>query len=65
MNIEEEILAPYSTEHAIKVAAYACTSKANFKLLMDCFASDDNRLSQRAAWCVNWAAQQKPEMIVP
>lgn len=65
MNIAEEILEKYSTDHAIAIATYAASSKARFKELMDCFASDDYRLSQRASWCVNWAAKKYPNMIAP
>lgn len=65
MNIAEAILEKYSTDHAIDIATYAASSQARFKELMDCFASDDSRLSQRASWCVNWAAKKYPQMLAP
>ena len=65
MNIAEEILEKYSTDHAIAIATYASSTKARFQELMDCFASDDSRLSQRAAWCVNWAGKKYPKMLLP
>ncbi|MDI9365407.1 MAG: hypothetical protein QM541_10680 [Flavobacterium sp.] len=65
MNIAEAILEKYSTNHAIAIATYAASSKARFKELMACFASNDYRLSQRASWCVNWAAKKYPQMLEP
>jgi len=65
MNLKEEILAEHSKEHALKIANYACSSKQNFKALMQCFMSNDYRLAQRAAWSVSWAARQQPKMVVP
>jgi len=65
MNIAEAILEKYSTEHAIAIATYAASSQARFKELMNCFASDEYRLSQRASWCVNWAAKKYPKMLEP
>jgi hypothetical protein len=65
MNIRDEILKEHSKTQALKVAAYACASKKNFKELMDCFMDGEYRLSQRAAWSVSWAAKKKPEMVRP
>ncbi len=65
MNIREEILKEHSRAHALKIAAYACTSPKNFKELMRCFMDDGYRLSQRAAWSVSWAAKKKPAMVMP
>ncbi len=65
MNIREEILKEHSKTQAMKIAAYACTSKKNFKELMHCFLTGEYRLSQRAAWSVSWAAREKPVMIQP
>ena len=65
MNIRDEILKEHSRAQALKIAAYACTSKKNCKELMKCFMSDEYRVSQRAAWSVGWAARKNPEMIKP
>ena len=65
MNIREEILKEHNKTHALKIAAYACTSKKNFKELMQCFMADNYRLAQRAGWSLSWAARKKPEMIMP
>jgi hypothetical protein len=65
MNLKEEILAEHSKEQALKIASYACTSKKNFKELMQCFMSNEYRLAQRAAWSVSWAARKQPDMVKP
>lgn len=65
MNLKDEILSDHSKAHALKIAAYACSSEKNFRELMQCFMSNDYRLAQRAAWSVSWAARKKPEMIEP
>lgn len=65
MNIREELLKGHSKEQALKIAAYACSSKANFKELMQCFLENEYRVAQRAAWSVSWAARRKPVMITP
>jgi len=67
MNIKETLLndATYNREGILQVSEYACTSAKNFKALMQCFLSNDYRLSQRAAWSVSWATKRKPGMIKP
>ncbi len=65
MQIRLELEKEHSRQQALKIAQYACASKKNFKELMQCYMSDENRISQRAAWSVSWAAMQKPEMIQP
>jgi hypothetical protein len=65
MNLREEILREHSKEHALKIAAYACASKQNFRELIKCFLDDEYRLAQRAAWSVSWAARKNPAMMLP
>lgn len=67
MTIRDELLKHpiHLKKDAIAIAAFAILSDENFRALLDCFLSKDNRVAQRAAWSVNWAAQKKPEMIQP
>ena len=65
MNIRDEILKEHSKKQALKIAAFACSSKNNFKGLMECFMANEYRLSQRAAWSVSLAAGMNPEIIQP
>lgn len=65
MNIRDELLKEHSRTQALRIAAYANSSKNHFKELMQCFLGKESRIAQRAAWSVSWAALQKPEMIQP
>jgi hypothetical protein len=65
MIIRDELLQEHSRKQALRIARYACSSQANFRELMQCFLGPENRVAQRAAWSVSWAALQQPEMIQP
>ena len=65
MIIRDEIIREHSSENALKIATYACSSKKHFKELMKCYLDKEYRVAQRAAWSVSWAARKKPEMIQP
>jgi hypothetical protein len=67
MNIPEELLSDktQSKAMALRVSDYACTSEKQFNELMACFTSDDNKLAQRAAWSMRWAAEKRPDLIIP
>lgn len=65
MNIRDELLQEHSRKQALRIARYACGSKAHFRELMQCFLSPEYRVAQRAAWSVSWAALRQPDMIRP
>lgn len=67
MNVKTTLLedSVYSKATIMKVAKYACSSTVRFKQLIACFLSDDETLSQRAAWCLGWAAKMDAAMIMP
>jgi len=65
MNIREQVLAEYSNENAAAVAAFAVSGKARFKQLMDCYFSEDDKLSQRAAWSVGKAVMLNKKVFTP
>ena len=65
MNIREALQLEHSRDNAMRIAHFAVTSPEHFKELMECFATNEYRLSQRAAWSVSWAARHKPEMVKP
>lgn len=65
MDIRDELLQEHSRKQALRIAHYACLSKAHFKELMQCFLSPEYRVAQRAAWSVSWAALRQPQMIQP
>jgi hypothetical protein len=53
----------HSKSHALLIANYACQSKSHFRELIQCFLDEENKIAQRAAWSVRWAAKTKPEMM--
>jgi hypothetical protein len=59
MNIKVELEKDHTRSQALKIANYACLSSKNFKDLMVCFWDADNRIAQKAAWCVSWSAKSK------
>jgi hypothetical protein len=65
VNIREELLKEknHSKTQALKIAEFACSSPKTFKILMQCFLSNEYRLAQRAAWSVSWAAKKNPLLI--
>lgn len=65
MNIRDELQKERSREQALRIAAYANSSKLHFKELIQYFLGKESRLAQLAAWSLSWAAIQKPEMIQP
>lgn len=67
MDIREVLLQNrvYSSADILRVTSYACSSKENFKELMQCFLANEYRLAQRAAGSVSWAAKKKPSMVKP
>jgi len=67
MNIRGELLRHqiHFKKHAIAITEYAVLSEENFIELIDCFLSDETRAAQRAAWSIAWAAEKRPEMVMP
>ena len=65
MNIYKELLKEHSLQQAKKIATYATLSAENFAELMECYLTSEYRVSQRAAWSLSHAAQQKPALIAP
>lgn len=49
MNICDELLKEHSRTQALRIAAYANSSKNHFKELMQCFLGKESRIAQRAA----------------
>lgn len=67
MNMKEALLdkSVHDKSRVMEVAAYAATSKQRFKILVDCFLSNEYRLSQRGAWAISWAARKNPSLVIP
>jgi hypothetical protein len=65
MNIREALLAEHSRRQTMAVVGYIDGDPARFKELMHLFLGDTYRISQRAAWAVNYCAQHHKELVRP
>ena len=65
MNIGEALLAEHSKRQTMKIVNYIGGDGARFAELMSHFLGDTYRLSQRAAWAVNYCAEHYPHLVKP
>ncbi len=65
MNIREALLAEHSKRQTMKIVRYIDSDPAKFKELMSLFLGNTYRVSQRAAWAVNYCAEHHPELVRP
>jgi hypothetical protein len=65
MNIREALLTEHSKRQTMMIVAYIDGDAGRFRELMTNFLGETYRVSQRAAWAVNYCAQAHPELIRP
>ncbi|MGH9947610.1 MAG: hypothetical protein ACRD6X_10440 [Pyrinomonadaceae bacterium] len=65
MDIREALLAEHSKHQTMKIVRYIGDNPKRFAELMSHFLGPIYRLSQRAAWAVNYCAEHRPELIKP
>lgn len=65
MDIREALLAEHSKSQTLKIVRYIDGDPAKFKELMCHFLGDNYRMSQRAAWAVNYCAEHHRELVKP
>ena len=65
MNIREALLVEHSKSQTMKIVNYVGVNAERFAELMSLFLGDTYRLSQRAAWAVNYCAENHPELVKP
>ncbi len=65
MDIREALLAEHSKSQMMKIVDYIDGDAVRFRELMGYFLGDTYRLSQRAAWAVNYCAEHHPSLIKP
>ena len=63
--IREALLAKHSRAQTMKIVRYVGSDPARFNELMDNFLGDTYRVSQRAAWAVNYCAEYHRELVRP
>lgn len=65
MDIREALLVEHSKAQTMKIVEYIGGDAERFTQLMRLFLGDTYRLSQRAAWAVNYCAELHPELVKP
>ena len=65
MDIREALLAEHSKRQTMKIVRYIDGDPVRFAELMKLFLGDTYRLSQRAAWAVNYCAEHHHELVKP
>jgi len=65
MDIREALLAEHSKRQTMKIVRYIDGDPDRFAELMKLFLGDTYRLSQRAAWAVNYCAEHHRELVKP
>jgi hypothetical protein len=65
MDIKREILKRHSLHQARKVADYVGDNPARFKSLLQVFLDGPFRITQMAAWPLNFCVEANPDLIKP
>lgn len=65
MNIREALLAEHSKRQTMSIVDYIGDDTDKFRDLMQNFLGDTYRVSQRAAWAVNYCAERNPSLVRP
>ncbi len=65
MNIREALIADHSKRQTEKIVKYIGSDPEKFSDLMSIFFEGNYRLTQRAAWSMNYCAEVQPELIQP
>lgn len=65
MNIRQALQAEHSKPQTMKIVTYIGADKNRFAELIKIFFAGEYRLTQRAAWSLNYCAEQQPDLIQP
>lgn len=65
MDIRQALLAKHSKRQTMAIVEYIGDDAKRFAGLMKIFFAGDYRLTQRAAWTLNYCAEKQPELIFP
>jgi hypothetical protein len=63
MNLRKTILAEHSKANCNRIVKWVGTSQERFDELFELFTTDEYRVSQRAAWPLNYCAVNHPELL--
>jgi hypothetical protein len=65
MNIREALLAEHSKRQTMAIVDHIGSDPERFAELMSIFFEGEYRLTQRAAWPMNYCAERQPQLISP
>lgn len=65
MDIRQALLAEHSKRQTMAIVEYIGDDAVRFAELMKLFFANDYRLTQRAAWPMNYCAEANPPLIYP
>jgi hypothetical protein len=65
MNIREALLAEHSKRQTTAIVDHIGSDPERFAELMSIFFEGEYRLTQRAAWPMNYCAERQPQLISP
>ena len=65
MDIRQSLLAEHSKPQTMQIVEFIGADEKRFAELMKIFFAGEYRLTQRAAWPLNYCAEQHPELIQP
>ena len=65
MNIEELLIKEHSKECVVRIRDYIGDDEERFAELMKIFFGDSHRMTQRAAWVLNYCADANPKLVEP
>ena len=65
MDIRQSLLSEHSKPQTMKIVEFIGADEKRFAELMKIFFAGEYRLTQRAAWSLNYCAEQHPELIQP
>jgi hypothetical protein len=65
MDIRQALLAEHSKRQTAAIVTYISDDASRFAELMKIFFAGEYRLTQRAAWTMNYCAEQQPQLIQP
>ncbi|HKQ74593.1 MAG TPA: hypothetical protein VJ810_12955 [Blastocatellia bacterium] len=65
MDIRQALMDEHSKRQTMAIVDFIGNDAKRFAELMKLFFAGDNRLTQRAAWPMNYCAERHPELIYP
>jgi hypothetical protein len=65
MDIRQALVAEHSKRQTMDIVEYVGDDARRFAELMEIFFAGEYRLTQRAAWPMNYCAERHPELILP